>query len=702
MAIKDLISDISSGNLVLPEFQREYVWTREQAKQLLVSLTKNYPVGGVLLWKTQEPPELKNVGELPKMLGTLQVLLDGQQRLTTLYMLITGSIPPYYREEDIKNDIRDLYINLEDGDFQYYQPIRMRDNPRWVSVIECFGSGQIEIVHMAQSICQDASKLPNVIQLLFDNLTRLRNIVNVDLPIQLVPADASLDQAIDVFDRVNSLGTRLTQAELALTHVTGKWPYARRAVKGKIDEFTPRQFYFDLTFMTRALVCAVTGHALFEHIHTSPLPELKAGWTRLSDALDYIVNLLAGRAHIHSTQDLSTLNALVPLIQYLRLNDGRFPSDEEIRRALRWFYIAQIHQRYTGQADNRLEHDVTIVRREPSPWASLLEQIVDQRGRIDVKPDDFEGRGTSHPLYRMSYILAKAGGAKDWFNGLPLGTTSGSPYWIHSHHVFPSSELYDTLYSTDNHVHRQRVNAIANRAFLTGETNISISNRLPREYLPEVQEHFPGELERQFIPMDERLWELHNYEDFLKERRQLLAQGMNRFLDSLEIPPEPSHVRNIVELIETGESSTLEFKSSLQWDVRQGQVNKALRLEVLKTLAAFMNTDGGILLIGVEDSGEIYGIEKDLQTLNYSEDKFLQLLASLIADRSKPLYSTLVSFAFESVQGKRVCIANVSKSSEPVFIEGPKTAGEFYIRSLNTTRALNPEETQEYIEHSQL
>ena len=129
MRIRELMSDISTNDLVLPEFQREYVWTRKQAKQLLVSLTQKYPVGGLLFWKTQSPPELKNLGEQPNRLGTVQVILDGQQRLTTLYMLITGDLPPYYTGEDIGTDIRDLYFNLEDGDFQYYQPVGMRDNP---------------------------------------------------------------------------------------------------------------------------------------------------------------------------------------------------------------------------------------------------------------------------------------------------------------------------------------------------------------------------------------------------------------------------------------------------------------------------------------------------------------------------------------------------------------------------------------------
>ena len=112
MQISEAVSDIRNQNLVLPEFQREYVWSKEQAKQLLVSLTRKYPVGGLLFWKTQDPPELKNVDTIPERLGTVQVILDGQQRLTTLYMLIDGDIPPYYRPRDITNDMLGPLLQL--------------------------------------------------------------------------------------------------------------------------------------------------------------------------------------------------------------------------------------------------------------------------------------------------------------------------------------------------------------------------------------------------------------------------------------------------------------------------------------------------------------------------------------------------------------------------------------------------------------
>jgi uncharacterized protein with ParB-like and HNH nuclease domain len=102
--INELLADIRNRDIVIPEFQREYVWSREQAKQLIVSLFKGYPVGGLLLWKTDQPPELKNVDRLPEKIGTVQVLLDGQQRLTTLHMLVTGQIPVYYADHEILSD----------------------------------------------------------------------------------------------------------------------------------------------------------------------------------------------------------------------------------------------------------------------------------------------------------------------------------------------------------------------------------------------------------------------------------------------------------------------------------------------------------------------------------------------------------------------------------------------------------------------
>ncbi len=699
MKIDSLLDEIRNHDLVLPEFQREYVWSKDQAKQLLSSLLKGYPVGALLIWKTDQPPDLKNVDELPEKLGMVRVLLDGQQRLTTLYMLIEGEIPPYYTESDITTDPRDLYYNLDSRDLQYYQISKMRGNPLWRRVVNCFSDSTINVFEIAKQRSGTDQEAFELAQRYNDHLTRLRNIKALDLSEQTVPSHASLDEAIDIFDLVNRQGTKLTDAELALTHVTGKWPTCRREMKAKIEELNEQHFYFDLRFMTRALTGAVTRRALFDEIHKSPRQELEAGWTQLSKILDYLVNILPGHASINSTKDLSTTNALVPFIVYLSLNGGKFPNEKSLKHAVNWLYAALIWARYTAQTDQRLEHDLSLILREEAPWARLRAQIIDQRGRIEVKPSDFEGRGVQHPLYRAVYVLAKAHSAVDWDNGSTLSKPHGAYYQIHNHHIFPQSLLYKSGYESDNHLHRKIVNEIANMAFLTASSNLWFSNKPPEEYLPKVEESYPGALAKQFIPMDPKLWKVERYSDFLEARRELIARKLNEFMAALIAEPQETQEQSISDLIALDESATLEFKSTLQWDVVHNQPNKHLRHSVIKTIAAFLNSEGGTLLIGVDDGKVISGLNQDLKLLGGSLDRFEQLLNSLIADYIGPEYARFVTLHTDGVDGKQVCVVDVDKAPGPAFVNGTR-GREFYVRLGNTTRALDPEETVRYIDTS--
>ena len=421
----------------------------------------------------------------------------------------------------------------------------------------------------------------------------------------------------------------------------------------------------------------------------------------IASILDYLVTVLPTEAHIHSTEDVNTNNVFVPWVVFLARNGLRFPSGASLKQATYWLYAANMWSRYTGQTDQRLEHDVSLIVRHENPWSILCDQIVDQRGRIEVKSNDFEGRGVQHPLYRMAFVVAKAHGARDWFNGLPLGTTHGVYYRIHNHHIFPSSFLYANGYDSDNHLHRKIVNEIANRAFLTADSNQSLSNTPPADYLPGVQSAYQGALESQFIPMKPELWEPEAYDTFLEERRKLLAAKINEFMETLITEPELVQERPISELITLGESATLEFKSTLQWDVIQTRKNKGLRHSVLKTLAAFLNSEGGTLVIGVEDDGNVFGLEQDLAMVKErSLDGFEQTMMNLIREKIGPEYARLIHVRFEPVNGHHVCAVDVDRSPEPVFLTGER-GREFYVRLGNTSRPLNPEETVRYIEMNQ-
>lgn len=697
MKISELIDGIRKRDLVLPEFQREFVWRKEQVKQLIVSLFKGYPVGSLLFWKTDNPPELKNLPEIPEKLGTIDVILDGQQRLTTLFLLADGNVPPYYTDRDIERDPRDLYFNLDTGDFQYYQLSKMKADPLWRRVRDCFGE-PLNVFEIARQQAADDEEAFQLAQRYNDNLNQLRNIKEMDLPVLTVPPDATIGEAIDIFDRVNSLGTKLTDAELALTHVTGTWSHARREMKDKIDELSERHFYFDLTFTTRALTGVVTKRALFPSIHERRREELESGWQQLESILDYVVTVLPQRMFLHSTEDLNTTNVLVPLVVYLSLHDAKFPSGASIKHASHWLYAAHTWSRYTAQTDQRLEHDVSIVVREPTPWSHLCDQIIDQRGRIEVKDSDLEGRWIQHPLCRMTHILAKAHGAVDWFNGAPLGSPHGQKYRIHYHHIFPQSLLYEHGYDPDNHLHRTIVNQIANRAFLTAASNLKLSNTPPEEYLPQVEEHYPGALVKQFVPMDPDLWRLERYSDFLQARRGLIARKLNEYMDALIAEPEILHERKVEELITLGESATLELKATLRWDLIQNRINRNLLFSVVKTIIAFLNTDGGTLIIGVEDDGTVHGLEDDLKTFSdRSLDAFGRTMANVVNDYIGAQFSRFIKVRFETVDGRALCVVDVDRAPEPAFMDGPRGI-EFFVRVGNTSRSLNPEESVRFIQ----
>ncbi|RME88413.1 MAG: DUF499 domain-containing protein, partial [Anaerolineae bacterium] len=147
------------------------------------------------------------------------------------------------------------------------------------------------------------------------------------------------------------------------------------------------------------------------------------------------------------------------------------------------------------------------------------------------------------------------------------------------------------------------------------------------------------------------------------------------------------------------ESSQLEFKASLQWDVRQGKKNEELRYAVLKSIAAFLNTDGGTLVIGVDDDGNVLGLENDLALVSNSRDKFEQLLANLIAEHLGNQYAPLIRGHFEEVDGKLIYVYDIRPAPEPVYLKGRKRdrKKQFYIRVQTTTRDLDPQETVDYI-----
>lgn len=301
--------------------------------------------------------------------------------------------------------------------------------------------------------------------------------------------------------------------------------------------------------------------------------------------------------------------------------------------------------------------------------------------------------GINTGLGKMVLIVAKHQKAQDWFVGTPLSGRGTGKYSIEQHHIFPSSILYREKYSSKNMIERDKVNEIANRAFLTMKTNREIRNSRPIDYFNRIIEKFPNALEAQFIPQNRNLWTIENYEDFLAERRRLISKGINEFIQRYD--RNNLNKRGLESLLNLEEGQHLEFKSSLRTDMEgRGLSHKIVEEQTLKTIAAFLNQDdGGVLLIGVDDKKNIIGIESDFDTLGKKDtDGFLLHLNNITSSRIGKEFSHNIDIDFEEKDDKIVAIVKVQKAHRFVpFID------RNYVRSKNQTIQLTPAEAAEYI-----
>jgi hypothetical protein len=244
---------------------------------------------------------------------------------------------------------------------------------------------------------------------------------------------------------------------------------------------------------------------------------------------------------------------------------------------------------------------------------------------------------------------------------------------------------------------------LTNRAILTQVANRRKSAAHAADYLAEVKLKFPKALELQCIPEDPELWKIENYVQFLEERRKMLAKNLNAFLDKITATEETVVPVSLEDLIAEGESDELEFKSTLRWDVREGTINKKLEEVIMKTVAAFANSQGGMLLIGVGDDGEVLGLEPDYRSLGGgNRDKFeLHLRNHLNQQFGAAFVTSKVVIKFHEVEEKEVCQIVAAPAKVPVILKvkdkNGQTTEKFYARSGNSSQEIPLSDVSAYI-----
>ena len=715
MKIREIIDNIDKQHLFIPAFQREYVWKRPDAKNLISSLIKDYPTGTMLTWATTNPPELKGdyVYEITK--GVVKLILDGQQRITTLYLLIKGEVPPYYKEEEILNDVRGLYVNVETLTLEYYKKNQMENDPLWVDITDIF-QGNVNVFDILEKLeaKNNSDEIDKDIQkLIYNNITSIDRIKDMEFAEQIIPAKANIKEAIDTFYIVNASGVNLTDAELALAQISGYWPQAREEFKEKLEELKAKGWVFSLDFIVFTLL-AVTHHqgSKMSKLHSADNKEvIQHAWHVLRDrVLDYTCNILQSHAYVDHTHEINSVYALIPIITHVYHQPGNKLSENEINKVIKWFYYSQIRFRYISQLRHKLDKDTGIVVNSSNPFDELL-NLINEEKALEIKPSEFKGRGISHPLFSLMRWYFKSNDAICLSKGVQLRKNMGEKYSLERDHIFAYARLKnsknengDLYYDMDDKFDYSLAQEMTNRCILSQAGNREKSDMDAQAFLENVQQEYPSALRLQCIPEKKELWKIENFQKFLEKRREILADELNNYLKNISITEDVKSEIPINELIESGEHSFLEFKSTMRWNVREVKSDKKMEEIIIKTISAFSNAQGGKLLIGVADNGEILGLQDDYNSLKEANKDYFEIhLNNLInAAFGKSFAPGAIQVHFPVIDENEICVVDIEPGKSPLYIDVASKTGikqrKFFVRSGNSSQDLDIDEAATYIQ----
>lgn len=725
ISVRELVDKTQRGELLLPEMQRKYVWPATRVRDLLDSLYRGYPSGTILVWETDEEVKTKELASKPTFSPTTSnrlLLLDGQQRITSLSAVLTGQPitvrrrkrpidimfnldhpdgPPIEVMEVDENDYLtdgDEVNDTESSQADISEELKKRtfvvgyralqNNPSWVSVSDIFMKSDRDLLK-PMSVNSDDTRWDKYAE----RLNKVRNIAKYMYVMQILERNMSYEEVTEIFVRVNSLGIKLRGSDLAIAQISSKWKGFMNLLEDFASEFGEDGEYVEDWIAVRALTVFATKQSKFNSIGRLKLEHLQEAWRQAKTGIRYAANFVKNNAGMERLDNLSASMLLIPLAVFAHMKDYHLTADEE-ELLLRWLYLAHMRGHYgMGSSESILNADLSSLFKN-CDLRELLNILETHVKKFEVTPEDLINKNINSPFYSMLYTVFRSQGAKDWFTGLTLSTSHlGENHKIQAHHIFPKTLLAPAGYE------QKEINDMANLAFLGGGTNRRISNKPPNIYFEKevIEKRGIEALTSQLVPEDKALWEIENYRQFLSYRRGEIAKAINEFIDNLSTPKAKAVDTLVEDEITGGESHNLEFKSSMRWNYKTEQVDKTLEKVIARTVAAFANSEGGRLIVGVNDQKEVLGVEKDMETLaDGSKDKYELAFTNVITNYlGKEIRPHLVA-EFVQLKRKTVMTVDVPKFVTPVYLtDGDKA--EFHVRSGNASHELNVREANEYI-----
>ena len=573
--LNGLLEFIDIGDIGLPDIQRPFVWSASKVRDLFDSMYRGFPIGYLLFWANDQVDGTKQIGiddkahKVPKLL-----IVDGQQRLTSLYAVFRGQtvIDENYQEKRIE-----IAFRPRDGKFEVADAAIRRDPEYIPNISEMWANGKSSygiVSGFLRHLEEKATLTEEERETIAHNLDRLFDIQKYPFTALEISPTVDEEQVADIFVRINSEGVKLNQADFILTLLSVFWDEGRaelerfsrisRKAITKKDEASPFNHFITPQPDQLLRVSVALGFkrgrlkSVYQVLRGKDLETglvyvnrreqqfaiLKEAQQKTLDLTHWhqFFSSLIG-AGFWSGDLVSSQNALLYAYAFYLIGRTQYKVPENVLQKLigRWFFCITISRRYTTSPETVMDGDLSRIKDLDGLKAFIarLERIMSDSLTGDfwgiTLVNDLETSAARNPAIFGYYAAQNLLGAPVLFSHKKVSdlldpAVKAKKKALERHHLFPKAHL-----AKEGIEDIKQTNQAANFALLEWPENIAISDQPPNEYIPEIRKRFDSEewkrmKELHALPDD---WENMPYLSFLEERRKLMAAIIRRGFEAL-------------------------------------------------------------------------------------------------------------------------------------------------------------------------